>query len=187
MKRFFIGVFALLGFAVAQAQNASVEKDIIGVQIGLFGANAYNEHKLSDAVALRSQLSLHGGFWTGTMYEKTGFLLIPAASLEGKWYYGLNRRVKKGKNTRNNSGNYFSLRAEYFPNWFIISNYNDITNDNNSISIMPTFGIRRSFGRNFNYEFNVGYGYSQTLGKNPNSKGGAFSLSFKIGYDFFKR
>ena len=49
MKRFFISVFALLGFALAQAQNASVEKDIIGVQVGLFGANAYNEHKLSDA------------------------------------------------------------------------------------------------------------------------------------------
>ncbi|MDO4782391.1 MAG: hypothetical protein Q4A09_04135 [Capnocytophaga felis] len=187
MKRFTVIVFILVGFGVVQAQNASVEKDLIGIQTGLFGVNVYNEHKLSDAVALRSQLSLHGGFWTGTMYEKTGFLLIPAASLESKWYYGSNHRVKKGKNIKNNSGNYFSLRAEYFPNWFIISNYNDLSNDYKSISIMPTFGIRRSFAGNFNYEFNVGYGYSQTLGKNPNSKGGAFSLSFKIGYDFFKR
>ncbi|MFJ1441495.1 hypothetical protein ACILFQ_06250 [Capnocytophaga canimorsus] len=187
MKKLFISVFALLGFAVAQAQNASVEKDIIGVQIGIFETNIYNEHRLSDVVALRSQVSLYGGFRMGAAYDKAAFWFTPAISLEPKWYYGLNRRIKKEKNISNNSGNYLSLRTEFSPDWFIITNDNSLTNDYNSIAVIPTFGIRRSFSRNFNYEFNVGYGYAQTLGKKPNTTGGTFWLSFKIGYDFFKR
>lgn len=186
MKRLLIITFVLLGLGTMQAQNTSVEKNIFGVQVGFLGGNAYNEHRLSDVFALRSQLSLHGGIWAGTMYEKTGFLLIPAASLETKWYYNLNRRAKKGKNFKNNGANYLSFRAEYLPNWFVISNYANLSNDSNVILLMPTFGIRRNFGRNFNYEFNVGYGYSQTLGQKPNISQDAFMLSFKIGYDFQK-
>ncbi|WP_172916556.1 hypothetical protein [Capnocytophaga canis] len=187
MKKIIATMFMVLGLNAVYAQHVSVEKDLVGIQAGLLGVNIYNEHRLSDAITLRSDASLHGGFWTGDIYDKTGFLLAPAISIEPKWYYGLNRRVKKGKNISNNSGNYFSLRTEFSPNWFVISNDSNVSNDYNAISVIPVFGIRRSFSRNFNYEFNVGYGYSTTLGRTPNSKGGTFWISFKIGYDFFKR
>lgn len=186
MQKYILITLILLGFAKVQAQNASVESDIIGFQVGFIGADLYNEHKLSNTVALNSKLSLKGGFWTGTIYEKTGFVLFPAISVEPKWYYNLNRRVEKEKNINNNSGNYFSLQAEYMPKWFAISNYNNI-NTTNAISLVPTFGIRRNFSGNFNYEFKVGYGFFQSFGENSNTSSGFFLLDFKIGYDFFKR
>lgn len=185
MNRLFLIVVVFFKMMLVQAQDVRVEKDIVGVQLGLFGANLYNEHKLSDVIALRSQLSLEGGFRTGTVYDKTGFWLYPALSLETKWYYGQYRRVKKGKNISNNSGNYLSFKAQYSPDWFVISNESNLMN-NNVLYLMPTFGIRRSFSKHFNYEFSIGYGFAQELGKNAAS-GTALMLGFKVGYDFYKR
>lgn len=182
MTKFLSLALLSLGAIAFGQKNASVEKSVTGIQIGLFGAELYNEAKLSDAFVLRSQLALYPSIWGGDLYSKTGFALAPAISVAPKYYYNLQKRSEAGKNTSNNSGNYISAVVEYVPNWFVISNVSGIE-VNEMISLVPTWGLRRNFAEHFNYEFKAGLGIGKILQKGYDAQV-VPELSFKIGYDF---
>ncbi|MDO6389198.1 hypothetical protein Q4E40_03595 [Pontibacter sp. BT731] len=106
--------------------------------------------------------------------------------LEPKLYYNLDQRSLKSKDISGNSGNFFSLRTTYFPDWFVISNYDNI-NVLNQISVIPTWGIRRNIGAHFNYETGVGFGYKHVFTKSGysyNTGQPVFDLRLRIGYRF---
>ncbi|MCK0206124.1 hypothetical protein [Ornithobacterium rhinotracheale] len=180
MKKVLLAVAALLAFNASQAQ---VEKSITGLQLGLFGVDLNNETRLSEQVALRSAVGLNVGVWGGNFYDKTGFILYPKLSLQPKYYYNILSRKEQGKNVKNNSANYLSLQVNYTPDWFSISNYDNLRLIN-KLDIVPTFGIRRNFAQDFNYEFRVGLGYGTTFGEKNNVSGTVLDLGFKVGYDF---
>ena len=54
---------------IAKSQNASVEKSTFGVQTGVLGIWAYNEAKLSNAIALRTEIGFDFGIWETTYYD----------------------------------------------------------------------------------------------------------------------
>lgn len=165
-------------------ETLSVEKSIFGIQAGLFGANVYNESKLADKWSLRSEIGVLGGYSYSSYRtnKKSRFVLVPSLSVEPRYYYNFTRRQRLNKKIANNSGNYFGLKVEYQPNWFIISNHKHYINDNNFISLIPSWGLRRSFAKNFEYEFRVGYGYYKDL--NSDTKSSGIDLGFKLGYRF---
>ena len=179
--------FLLIGLVAisfcSKAQNSTVEKNITGAQIGLFGLDFYNETRLADKIALRAEASLFPAIWGGDLYGKTGFAFYPALTLQPKFYYNIGRRAEKGKNTKNNGANYLGLQVRYIPNWFVISNTENVSLSN-QINFIPTFGIRRNFSENFNYEFKAGLGYGTTFGEKFNNSGAVLDLSIKVGYDF---
>lgn len=186
IKRILLPCFLLLA-AFAQAQESTIEKNVTGVQIGLFVLDAYNEARIADKVSLRTELSLVPLIWGGDLYDnKSGFALYPLFSLTPKYYYNLNRRVEKGKNIKNNAANYLAFQVRYLPG-LVISNHDDM-GLSNQIHFIPTYGLRRNFLKNFNYEFKVGLGYgfgrSELFGKEVNVSGLAADLTFKVGYDF---
>lgn len=182
----------IMSFFVAFGQNelpqpipftkVSVTKSVTGIQVGFFGTEFYNESKLNTYFALRSEFALNFAFWAGYSYEKEGYALVPSLNIYPKYYYNIVKRgEKKSKNIANNGANYFSLQIKYFPNWFVISNYDNL-GVSNQVSFIPTFGIRRNFARKFNYEFKIGYGLGYVF-ENKNWER-VFDLGFKIGYDF---
>src|SRR5690625_2012617 len=106
-----IGLLAVFLIAYsAKSQTAGVERSVFGVQTGFIGLWFYNESKLSDQIALRSELGLDSGFWRGSFYDKTGFVMTPQIILEPKWYYNLSKRADKGKRIDFNSGNFIALK-----------------------------------------------------------------------------
>ncbi len=146
----------------------------------MFGAWAYNETRLADEVSLRSEVGLNLGMWGGSFYPRTGYILYPTVSVEPRYYYNLKRRVKLGKEIVHNSGNYFSLKTTYESDLFAISNYDIVVN--NHITVVPKWGLRRSFAKHFEYEFSTGLGYVHDFEIN---KGGAFlDIGFRIGFRF---
>ncbi len=183
-------LFTLLFFGLtltAKSQNASVEKSTFGIQTGILGIWVHNESKLSNQVVLRSEIGFDSGIWGGTFYDKTGFLLAPVITLEPRWYYNLNKRLKKERRIDGNSGNFISLKTSFHPDWFVISNYDNlrIVSD---ISIVPTWGIRRNIGNHFTYEtgFGVGYVYyfAKDAGFSENKSDVTVNLHLRIGYKF---
>lgn len=179
---------ALCGIAlIAKSQNSSVEESTFGVQVGFLGIWGHNELKLSNSIAFRSELGLDSGIWAGTFYEKTGFLMTPVITLEPRWYYNLNRRVRKSKSIDGNSGNFISLRTSYHPDWFVISNYDNVRVISD-ISVIPTWGIKRNLGKHFNFESGIGIGYRYTFAKaagySRDGKEIAANLHVRIGYRF---
>ena len=171
----------------AQAQESTLGKNITGVQVGLFEFDVYNEARIADKISLRAEIALFPAIWGGDLYDtKSGFALYPAFTLVPKYYYNVNRRVEKGKNTKNNAANYLGLQIRYLPGW-VMSNHKDMGLPS-QINFIPTYGLRRNFLKKFNYEFKVGLGYgfgrAELFGMDMNVSSPVADLSFKVGYDF---
>jgi len=71
--------------------------------------------KLSKQILLRSEIGFDTEIWGGSFYDRTGFVLAPVITLEPRWYYNLNKRVKKDRRIDGNSGNFISLKTSYHP------------------------------------------------------------------------
>ncbi|AXT18411.1 hypothetical protein D7030_07840 [Flavobacteriaceae bacterium AU392] len=165
------------------AQDASVEDSFYGIQTGFLGIWVHNETKLSNKIALRTELGLDAGFFYSSAFsDNLGFLLAPVITLEPRWYYNLDKRQNKSKNIKNNSGNFLSLDVSYHPDLFVISN-NDNVGVIDQVSVIPKWGIRRSIGNHFNYETGIGVGYNYIFG-GFNEGEVAVDLHLRIGYKF---
>lgn len=171
----------------SKAQNASVEKSTFGIQIGTLGIWAHREVKLTNEIALRAEIGMDAGFFGGSFYPKNGYLMTPVITLEPRWYYNLDKRVSKSKNISGNSGNFLTLQTSYHPNWFVISNYDNVEIAN-QISIIPTWGLKRNIGKHFTYETGIGIGYryifAESAGYSKNEEEAAANLHLRIGYRF---
>ncbi|PWJ36023.1 hypothetical protein [Sediminitomix flava] len=153
------------------AQQASVEDRIFGLQLGLTsGISAYYEHKLNHSFALRTEV-----FTTWGYSKSLGFEINPAIALEPKYYYNLKKRKEKGKNIAKNSGNYLSLRSMYWKDPF----YED--SRKHRMYLLPMWGMRRTIGEHFSYEFAAGGAY-EIVPKGKDELG--LSIDFRIGYTF---
>lgn len=171
---------------ISKAQEASVEKSIYGVQIGLVGIYGYGEYKLSNSFALRTEL----GYDAGPQYldpdnSRSSITFSPVLSVESRWYYNLKRRVEKNKRIDHNSGNFLSLKISYDPDFLVLSTTNRSTFVPNELSIIPTYGVRRNIGKKFNYETGFGLGYLRILNNNfADNSGLAMNLYLRIGLGF---
>lgn len=172
---------------IAKSQTASVEQSTYGIQTGVLGIWAHKETKLSNQIALRAEVGMDAGFWGGSFYPKNGYLMTPVIRLEPRWYYNLNKRVSKSRNIRGNSGDFLTLQTGFNPNWFVISNYDNV-NIADQISIIPTWGIRRVIGHHFTYETGIGIGYRYIFAKNAgyleNEEEATLNLHIRIGHRF---
>lgn len=178
---------SLLIFFKTDAQNISVEKSIWGVQTGILGIWVHNEYRLSDKIALRSEIGFDGGFRINSNSDYNYYVLTPIITAEPRWYYNIKKRSKKGKNTKNNSANFVALSLTYHPDWFTISNsYDGYIPD--QISIIPYWAIRRTLGSHFNYETGLGLGYQYTFyrsdGYYENFGEIGIQIQLRIGYTF---
>ncbi len=167
-------------------QSASVEKSIFGIQTGLLGIWAHNEMRLTDEIALRTEIGMNAGVWTGTFYPETGYVMLPVITVEPRWYYNLEKRVRKSRSIAGNNGNFVSVQTNYHPDWFLISNYANLISFN-TVTIIPTWGIRRNIGEHFTYEtaFGIGYGHQFRSSKGyEDIEDLAVNLHLRIGYRF---
>jgi len=159
------------GKSAAQDTIPSVEQSIMGFQIGESGLVFNYELKLARQFSLRTEAGITLAFyskerniWTGEEY-KSATVALPSFTVEPRWYYNLNRRMKKGKDITRNRANYISLMVNYAGGWGAIkpSQIDDIPD---FIHIIPTYGVRRTLGEHFNYELGGGIGYTFTSGYN---------------------
>ncbi|MBZ9627012.1 hypothetical protein LB450_02755 [Psychroflexus sp. CAK1W] len=173
----------------AQDQNTtsqvSVEKSIYGIQAGFLGSWLYNESRLSDEFALRSQVGFDFRIEGVREFESFGpnedFYGILHLSLEPRWYYNLVKRAKKGKTIDRNSGNFIALLAS--TNLESVSfTTNDRIQSLDQIRFVPKWGIRRSLGKHFNYEAGFGFGYAFFL--NNTERTGFFPFRDERNSDF---
>lgn len=171
----------------SNAQEGQLEKSSMGIQTGFLGVWLNNENRIAEKWVLRSEIGLDSGIWGGDLYDGTGFLIAPVITVEPRFYYNMEKRNKKGKVTKNNSGNFISLKTSYHPDWFVISNKD--VNIISDISFIPTWGIKRSIGTsNFVYEtgFGVGFQYIfyKSEGYSKNEANAILNLHLRIGYSF---
>lgn len=177
----FVAVFLTSNIVNSQEKKERlVERSIYGIQAGLFGAWAYNETAIGNEVTLKTEIGLNMGVFGGSYYPKTGYVMFPTLSIEPRYYYNLKRRQKLGKRTSNNTGNFFSLKTSFNPDLFVISNYD--LSINNHLTVIPKWGLKRTFAKNFEYEFSAGIGYLYDVDINVSDA--ILDVGFRIGYRF---
>lgn len=187
MKKTIISLILLSLTFTVKSQNTSVENSVFGIQTGLLGIWAHSELKLSSQIVLRNEIGFDVEIQGGDSFRKTGVFMLPVFTAEPRWYYNLKRREKKSKRIDGNSGNFISLKGSYRPDWFVISNYDNV-NSISEMSIIPTWGIRRSIGKHFNYETGLGVGYNYVFAKKAgyieDESETVLYLHLRIGYRF---
>lgn len=179
MKKIIL-ILLITNFSFSQ-EKASVEKSIFGIQTGFLGAWVHNESRLSNQISLRSEIGLDFGF-SQNGYGQTS-VFIPSLRLEPRWYYNLEKRIKKGRKISNNSGNFLALNITYNPDWFYISNQDNL-NVISTIAFVPKWGIKRTVGNHFTYEVGIGIGTFIVLEDYETDNNVALDLHLRLGYSF---
>lgn len=190
-------IFTLLLASFASAQEKAT--DLFNANISFIGIGVQYEKALNGNFTAVGSLDYIGGFsysedWSGE--SDFDYILTTNISLEARYYYNFNRRIGKGKNTKNNSGNYLTLKGNFIPDLLTAKSDDNVTIDPQG-SIILNYGLKRSFSQNFFYEFYTGLGialyqetYAEYLGNNEwNDKkrtdtGVALDLGFRVGYNF---
>lgn len=160
----------------------SVEKSIYSFQMGTVGAWFQNETKLSNTIALRTEVGLYT-----EIVARNGFFMAPEITIEPRWYYNIKKRGRKKLNITNNSANFLTIKTNYRSSIFEISNYNSKRAED-GISIIPKWGIRRNIGEKFNFELGIGVGYLSFINQKyftiSDSEGIIVDAHIRIGYNF---
>lgn len=182
MKKISILVFSVLSSVFYTQESGLLKKNLIGVQYNILGLEIYNESLISEKLVLRSDISMSlVSIRSGVIYPETGYVISPLVGVAPRYYYNIIKRKDKGRNIRNNAANFLDVSLVYNPGWLSVSNYDVKVND--AVFLIPHWGFRRNFSRNFNYEFYVGLGIGKSLIKRSDIAA-IPSLGFKIGYDF---
>jgi hypothetical protein len=182
---------ALSIFAYAQEEKKpELETTINSIKISYIGLNLSNEIRLSRKLSLNTNLQLSPSNLRSNGADHS-YVVYPDYNLETRWYTNLDRRAAKGKRTDANTGNAWSLRATYSPDLLLLTNQN-YTVKSSLLSIGPSYTIRRTFWKNFNFEGSLNarqaYIFRSTREYLPNQ--GAyleFSAGIKIGYQFVRK
>ena len=184
MKKIFNATILLLVFQNNYSQNRGVENSLFNLQIGVLGVWISNEAKLSYNFVIRSEIGLDAGVFGGEINKNSGIFIVPVFNLEPKWYYNINVRQNKKRNTPNNSYNFLSTSINYHPDWI-----NNNINVYNQLSIIPKWGIRRNISNsNFNFEAGIGFGYRfyllEQYSFSKNNGETALDFHLRLGYTF---
>ncbi|MBC5863769.1 hypothetical protein [Flavobacterium turcicum] len=164
------------------AQNKGVENSNYNIQTGLLGVWVNRETKLSNQLALRTEVGLDLGYRGGDFVGKTIFALTPKLSIEPRWYYNILKREGNKKYTKNNSSNFLTIGFNYYPDWFVIANRDNVSVPN-QMTIIPKWGIRRAIAKsNFNYELGIGLGKKYYFDVEEWET--AADLHIRVGYTF---
>ncbi|HBX62795.1 hypothetical protein [Empedobacter sp. GD03797] len=191
-------LFTLLLSSSLFAQEKAT--DLFNANVSFIGIGIQYEKALSENFTALGTLDYMGGFrysysdFYGSDFE---YILTTNIALEGRYYYNFDRRLSKGKNTKNNSGNYIALKGNYTPDWLTTSNSDNLgVNPQGSITL--NYGFKRSFAQNFFYEFYTGLGLSLYQDDKvtfdyeiqnykyykKTETGVALDLGFRVGYNF---
>lgn len=161
-KQIFLIGFVALSFASIQNSNAqdttSVAKPLQSlnkIKIALLGAFYEHEYLLSSTTTIYGGIGIGSGLsysynsWEG---NKWAFSMSPTAYVGLRNYYNLEKRAKKGRETRNNAANFFGLEVGGSTNAIIEKN----THEKGGIGLNAFWGIQRSLGKNFNFDLQLG-------------------------------
>ncbi|WP_194767526.1 hypothetical protein [Tamlana sp. I1] len=152
-SKIFISLITFLGL-LNQGEAQEGLKENFNFKIGAIGAWVAYEKPLNDSFLIDAEIGYIGGILNSE------FIFTTSIELEPRYYYNFSKRIQKGKNTINNSGNYFAVQLSYIPDIFTAKTPNNANIDVlKTFSAIPTFGLRRNItkGLNFDFEFGVGY------------------------------
>lgn len=163
IKRIIILVTFLLVLiypSFGQAAKSETElSSLAKIDIGLQGIGFTYEPKISNKIIIDLSAGAGGGY---DISERsiTYYVLKPAfyLSLTPKYFYNIQARIKKGKNTQFNAGNYIGVRLKYVTP---LDGKTDAIR--NSILTNIHWGMQRGIGNHWLFNAHIGVGYAEDI------------------------
>jgi hypothetical protein len=173
-----IFLVAMSSMTFAQDKDASLKKDIMSAEIGLFTASLNYERHLGGLFTLKTGVGVGVYFGQDFFSGNTYWEFTPIVIAEPRYYYNFNRRVQRGRKTSYNASNYLALSVSYFSNPVVVSGMNYHIRQS-AFSLIPEWGLKRTLGKRMNFEFAIGYGLTYTL----HEFGTGVGLDLRFGYN----
>lgn len=176
-----IYLFTFLLISNLYSQEVSLENQF-KVEYNFLGIGAGYELPISEKWLLDLGVGIGGGVDDSDGYVwdfNSSLAFYTKGNL--RYYYNRNKREKKGRNNTNNSGNYFGLQTKFFSKRF--SESLGIGFLTNSLLTELHWGLQRSLGGNWLFNFHVGFGALRKLDESR----GLFSpsIGLKFSYKLF--
>jgi hypothetical protein len=177
LKRIILLQLFILTSGGALAQDG-LKSSQLKANLILVGASASYEKSISRRTSLNFEAGLN--YWFSYAYSDYlgsdfGYTLAPTLSVEGRHYYNLNKRLRRGKSIANNSGNFLSVGLGYTFAPIASDMYEDP-----AVSITPSWGMQRGIGKRFSMELLLGYSVRYDIGYEEISA--VPVVEFKFGY-----
>jgi hypothetical protein len=175
MKKF-IYILTFIFFNTSYSQYNDLENQF-KLEYNLLGAGVSYEIPISEKFLFNLGLGVGGGVDNSESYVWE-FNSSLAAYFKGEFKYMYNRekRLKKGKSIENNAGNYIAFQTKYFTRRFS----EDINFSPLQKAILNEFhwGLQRSLGGNWIFNFHVGFGFLRNIDKDYNLISPVIGLKF---------
>ncbi|MDX6189943.1 hypothetical protein SGQ83_11330 [Flavobacterium sp. Fl-318] len=152
----YITTLILLAFINLNAQDKSSSLENNQFKINVLSPGITYEKRLSKNTALATDLNLSAGFAYNSN-SGAKLLLSPCISEQYRYYYNLEKRYSRDRNTKNNSGNFIALSGSYYFRPIGNSEYVSVYD---GLTIAPAWGLHRTYGSGINISLIAGAGYN---------------------------
>ena len=166
---------SLLLFFLAVSMFSQTPKNVEDQQFKINFINPGLEYEIG--IAENQTLDFGASLQFG--FNSIGYAFFPAFNGQYRYYYNFDRRTRKDKRIKGNTGNYIAASGTLFIEEVIIGNLS--SGDGFAGFVGPVYGIQRTYvkGFNFSMEFGVGY-YFDDFYQDDNAI--APTISFSIGW-----
>ncbi|WP_010249458.1 hypothetical protein [Myroides injenensis] len=186
LKKFLLLIIIFTPLIYTNAQEAKETlQSHSEISVGLLFVGYSYETPVVDKLTVKGNLDYQIGFAINSDYIK--YFSAFSLGIEPRYYYNINNRIRKGKNTKNNAANFFSFEASYQPDFLKTFDYEEYhVKAKDSYNLVPSWNIRRNINNsNFTYEIKLGIGFSTIYYDDlPNEKLTYPAINAKISYNF---
>ena len=179
MKKCLIIILSLVSVLNTKAQDVSkVANNLFRINILTPGLTFEKRITNNNTLCLDTNLGL---VYTFSSNLGNRLLKTPFTRLQFRNYYNFDKRIAKGKNTLNNSGNYIALSSSYY-----FKNLNDdyFVNSYDGLTLGATWGLQRTYKSGLNINLNTGLGYNFS---NLKDRSMTAILNFTVGWVLFSK
>jgi hypothetical protein len=152
--------YIIIAFSLVFALNLKAQ-DVSKVSNNLFKINILSPGlTFEKRITSNNTICLDGNIAYGFNYTtNNGFTNLFSPYIRGQFrnYYNFDKRIAKGKNTSNNSGNFLAFTTSYYLQ--PIGN-KDLVNNLDGLTVGATWGMQRTYKSGFNINLNTGLGYN---------------------------
>lgn len=170
--------FVHLGFA--QVSKSNDLNNFGRLNLGLHGLELSYELPLSQSIVWENNLGIGMGMEASAGSASFAFYFdrpTPFVKSQLKWLYNRNKRLSKGKNVYDNSGNFIGLQSKYS------FGDADLFDVNQAILTEIHWGIQRNIGARFLFNLHLGLGIVSDFDNSESVFTPTFGLRF--GYRIF--
>ena len=151
------------------------------IDIGLVGAGYTYEYAFAKKFTLNLRTGITGsvGYTSSDLLGSYWFYSFhPYVNIEPRYYYNLQRVLRKGNSIEGNSGAFFAVQCAYILKPFVQHN---VDFNKAVFAVAPYWGARKVFKHHFLLEFQLGwvYGFS-----NYSDSDAGVHCGFRFGYMF---